>query len=162
MLQGRRAADPSRNTRADDVSTPGSSRLLTQGGCLHSLTSVANPVACLWLTLGIGTLQQAVLTECIASEVLAIPLLFMTRAHATCDWALVLSLSIFGVSRRAGHMCTWHPLLYKYTPASWRLNPVLPQCCPSHGQCAHPREVSQSLARVGSSHNHRQQSHQAL
>jgi hypothetical protein len=44
-----------------------------------------------------GTLQQAVLTECICSEVLAIPLLFMTRAHATCDWALVLSLSIFGV-----------------------------------------------------------------
>lgn len=45
-----------------------------------------------------GTLQQAVLTECIASEVVAIPLLCMTRAHATCDWALVLSLSIFGVS----------------------------------------------------------------
>lgn len=38
------------------------------------------------------------LTECIASEVVAIPLLCMTRAHATCDWALVLSLSIFGVS----------------------------------------------------------------
>lgn len=38
------------------------------------------------------------LTECIASEVLAAPLLLMTRAHATCDWTLVLSLSVFGVS----------------------------------------------------------------
>lgn len=45
-----------------------------------------------------GTLQQAVLTECIASMVLALPLLFMTKAHATADWALVFSLSLFGVS----------------------------------------------------------------
>lgn len=50
------------------------------------------------LVAAAGTLQQAVLTECIASEFMAVPLLFMTRAHATCDWALVLSLSVAGVS----------------------------------------------------------------
>jgi hypothetical protein len=49
-----------------------------------------------------GTLQQAVLTECIMSQVLAVPLLFVTRAHATCDWGLVASLSLFGVSRNTG------------------------------------------------------------
>jgi hypothetical protein len=50
------------------------------------------------LVAAAGTLQQAVLTECIASEFMAVPLLFMTRAHATCNWALVLSLSVAGVS----------------------------------------------------------------
>jgi hypothetical protein len=44
-----------------------------------------------------GTLQQAVLSECVTGWVLALPLLFVTRAHRTWDWRLVLSLGTFEV-----------------------------------------------------------------
>lgn len=44
-----------------------------------------------------GTLQQAVLAECICSEVVALPLLFVTNAGRTCDWKIVSTLTLFGV-----------------------------------------------------------------
>lgn len=75
----------------------------TLGAFIKGITGFGSAIInlCVWIGatcagINAGTLQQAVLTECIASEVVAIPLLLLTRAHATCDWALMLSLSIFG------------------------------------------------------------------
>lgn len=58
---------------------------------------------CVWVAAtcaGIdgGTLQQAVLSECVSSEACALPLLCLTRACSTADWRLVTTLTVFGVS----------------------------------------------------------------
>ena len=54
-----------------------------------------------------GTLQQAVLCECVSGIVVAAPLVCMTRAHKTADWRLVLTLSVFSVRTTLA----WSPLL---------------------------------------------------
>ncbi|KAF6252439.1 hypothetical protein COO60DRAFT_524976 [Scenedesmus sp. NREL 46B-D3] len=53
-------------------------------------------VVCTCLGVDAGTLQQAVVAECVCSEFCALPLLRLTRAASTCDWRLTTSLFIFG------------------------------------------------------------------
>lgn len=120
----------------------------------------ANPVDCLRWTSPTGTLQQAVLTECIASEVLAIPLLLMTRAHATCDWALVLSLCIFGVSAWQSTTCSPCAPCCARTLLKQGILRTGTMLAMSQTVCASPWALCNSS--LGSRHNHHQRTRQVI
>ncbi len=47
-----------------------------------------------------GTLQQAVLLECLTGIVCAIPFLWLTRVRQTADWQMATALVLFGVRCR--------------------------------------------------------------
>eukprot|EP00775_Hariotina_reticulata_P005242 gene5242-5477_t len=56
---------------------------------------------CVWVvctSLGIdsGTLEQAVIADCVCGEVIALPLLYVTKALTTCDWRIIVSLTLSG------------------------------------------------------------------
>lgn len=57
-------------------------------------------VAVVLLLLVPGTLQQAVVTEALASTLMAPALLYVTRAHATADLTVVAAISLFVVRGR--------------------------------------------------------------
>lgn len=90
-------------------------------------------VLCVWVVCTVagvnaGSLQQAVLTECVAQAALALPLLVLTRAHATCSWGLVASLSVFGVSVSSS-CCRRAPFFWKACLFPWTADLPFYQPC---------------------------------
>uniref|UniRef100_A0A383WJP0 Membrane transporter protein n=1 Tax=Tetradesmus obliquus TaxID=3088 RepID=A0A383WJP0_TETOB len=72
------------------------------GAIVRGITGFGSAILnlCVWVVftcLGFdaGTLQQAVVAECVCSEICALPLLRLTKAASTCDWRLTSSLFIF-------------------------------------------------------------------
>ncbi|KAF8071119.1 hypothetical protein HT031_001201 [Scenedesmus sp. PABB004] len=73
------------------------------GACIRGITGFGSAIVVLFVwvactTAGVdaGSLQQAVVSECVCSVVLALPMLWATRACTTCDWRLVSPLLVFG------------------------------------------------------------------
>lgn len=75
-----------------------------------------------------GTLQQAVVTEALASTLMAPALLYVTRAHATADLTVVAAISLFVVRGGEGN------------PTGDPLCPLLPApfCAPASTTGAKP------------------------